>query len=98
MLDALTNSVTLNKLFNITCSAQAIPAAKYRFYKNQEYIFNDTSGKAAAVIQTSVRKRVLKVNYSCTPFNKFGDGPTEGISVSVLRKYKFCGSYLHGTV
>lgn len=87
------NSVTLNKTFNISCSAQANPAAKYRFYKNQE-VLNGTSGKDIAVIPTFVRERVLKVNYSCTPFNEFGDGPTKVISVSVLCKYQYCGCYL----
>lgn len=40
------------------------------------------------MIETSVHERVFEVNYSCTPFNKFGDGPTDVISVSVLCKYE----------
>lgn len=45
------------------------------------------------MIATLVHERVLEVNYSCTPFNKFGDGPTEEISVSVLCKYKYWDFY-----
>lgn len=94
MLGPDVNSVILNKTFNITCSAKANPAAKYRLYKDQESFHNYTSGnEAVAVIITSVRERVLKVNYSCTPFNKFGDGPREEISLSVLCKYKYCDCY-----
>ena len=87
MLNAHDNTVNQNETFNITCRAQAKPAAKYRFYKNQVNVYNDTSDKDVGVFPTSVNERVLKMNYSCTPFNKFGDGPMDVIAVSVLCKY-----------
>ncbi len=81
------STIIANTTFNITCSAQANPAAKYRFYKDQETFKNDTTGSDVAVITTSVSERVKQVNYSCTPFNDFGDGPTEAITLTVLCKY-----------
>ena len=80
-------TVVVNVTFNITCSAQASPAAKYRFYKDQDNFINDTTSGDAAVITTSVSERIKQVNYSCTPFNDFGDGPTEVITLTVLCKY-----------
>lgn len=81
------NSVVVNTSFNITCSAQANPPAKYRFYKNQDYFANDTTGSNVSVITTSVTERRKQVNYSCTPFNDFGDGLTDGLTLTVLCKY-----------
>ena len=34
-------------------------------------------------IQPSVGERVSQVNYSCTPFNEYGDGPKEMITITV---------------
>ena len=73
----LTNNVVdVNKTFSITCNAQANPHAKYRLYKGNEYI-NGTDNDA--VIVTSVIERVKMVNYSCIPFNFYGNG-TKGYS------------------
>lgn len=80
-------SVAVNTSFNVTCSAQANPPAKYRFYKDQDNFVNDTTGSDVSVITTSVSERIKQVNYSCTPFNDFGDGPTDGFSLTVLCKY-----------
>ena len=80
-------SVVVNTSFNITCSSVANPPAKYRFFRNQDNFFNDTTGANVSVITTSISKMVKQVNYSCTPFNDFGDGPTEVITVTVLCKY-----------
>jgi len=44
MTDLSGNTVTANTYFNIICSAQANPPAKYRFYREQESLFN-TSGR-----------------------------------------------------
>ena len=77
----------MNESFNITCSSEANPPAKYRFYKNQDNFVNDTTGSNVSVITTSVSKRRKQVNYSCTAFNDFGDGPTNGLTLTVLCKY-----------
>ena len=79
--------VVVNASFNITCSSKANPPAKYRFYKDQDNFVNDTTGSEFSVITTSFNEGVKQVNYSCTPFNDFGDGPTEVITVTVLCKY-----------
>ena len=80
-------SVVVSTSFDITCSSQANPPAKYRFYKDQENFVNDTTGGDISVITTSINKRVKQVNYGCTPFNVFGDGSTKVITVTVLCKY-----------
>lgn len=81
------NIVLVNGSFNITCSALANPPARYLFYKDQENVVNDTTGSNVSVITTSVSERRKQVNYSCTPFNEFGDGPTEELTLTVLCKY-----------
>ena len=81
------SSVLVNTSFNITCSAQANPPAKYRFYKDQDTFYNDTKGSDFSVIPTSVSKRIKQVNYSCTPFNDFDDGPTDELTLTVLCEY-----------
>ena len=81
------NSVVVNTSFNITCSAQANPPAKYKFFKDQNNFDNDTTGSDVAVITISVSERRKQVNYSCTPFNYFGDGHTDGLTLTVLCKY-----------
>ena len=76
------NYVAVNATFNITCSAQANPPAKYRFYKEHESLFNTTTGGDAETYTTSVGERVRQVNYSCTPFNEYGDGPMEIMTIT----------------
>lgn len=80
-------SVVVNETFNIRCSSDANPPAKYRFYKNQDNFVNITNGSDVSVITTSVSERRKQVNYSCTPFNDFGDGRTDWLSLEVLCKY-----------
>ena len=76
--------VVVNETFSITCSAQANPPAKYRFYKGNEYI-NDADNDA--VIITSVGEGARMVNYSCIPFNFYGHGRQEALAVTVHCKY-----------
>ena len=78
------NTILVNETFSITCSAQANPPAKYRFYKGNEYI-NGTDNNA--VITTSVSERVKMVNYSCIPFNFYGNGTQKATAVTVHCKY-----------
>lgn len=78
------NTVRLNTTFNLSCSAQANPPPSYRFYRGQESLGNISVGNTFA---TSVVERTRKVNYSCTPFNHFGDGQTVMIQVEVSCKY-----------
>ena len=78
------NTVLVNETFSITCSAQANPPAKYRFYKGNEYINGADNN---AVITTSVSERVKMVNYSCIPFNFYGNGTTKATAVTVHCKY-----------
>ena len=78
------NVVVVNETFSITCSAQASPPAKYRFYKGNEYINgadNDT------MIITSVSERARMVKYSCIPFNIYGNGRHGAVAVTVHCKY-----------
>lgn len=81
------DTVFVNATITITCRAQANPPAKYRFRKNLVSLRNDTNGSGVSVITIPVSERIKEVNYSCTPFNDFGDGPTEMIKVTVLCKY-----------
>ena len=78
------NVVVVNETFSITCSAQANPPAKYRFYKGNEYI---SGANNDAVIITSVGERVRTVNYSCIPFNFYGNGTKGALAVTVHCKY-----------
>jgi len=79
-------SVVVHASFSIRCSSKANPPAKYRFYKDQDNFVNDTTGSDVSVIATSVSERRKQVNYSCTPFNDFGDGPIDGLTLTVLCK------------
>ena len=82
--------VVVNTNFTLTCSAQANPPAKYRFYKSQELLTNVTSTDSSFYTHTtSVTDRVKQVNFSCTPFNYYGDGLTKVITVSVKCKYMY---------
>lgn len=56
--------------------------------KDQDNFVNDTTGSDVSVITTKVSEKIKKVNYSCTPFNDFGDGLTDGLTLTVLCKYK----------
>ena len=77
------NCAVVNATINITCSAQANPPAKYRFYKEQESLFNTTTGSDAGTYTTSAGERVRQVNFGCIPFNEYGDGPKEMITITV---------------
>ena len=78
------NTIRVNKTFSISCSAQANPPAKYRFYKGKEYI-NGTDNDA--VIITSFTERVKMVNDSCIRFNFYGSGTKNATAVTVHCKY-----------
>ena len=78
------NTVLVNGTFSITCSAQANPPAKYRFYKGDKYI---NAADNNAVIATSVSERVKMVNYNCIPFNFYGNGTQKATAVTVHCKY-----------
>lgn len=83
------DSVIINTTIKITCRAQANPPAKYQFYRNQVSLKNDTTGSDVSVITIPVSERIKQVNYSCTPFNDFGAGPMEVITVTVFCKYLY---------
>ena len=90
VVPGLTNkTVVINTSFNLTCSAQANPPARYRFYREQQSLFSTAVGSSVSVYTTSVTERIKQVTYSCTPFNEYGDGPTQTITVTVLCKYPF---------
>ena len=80
------NIVYLNTSFNLSCSAQASPPARYRFYRGQESLGNISVGNT---FETSVVQRTSQVSYVCLPFNHFGDGQTVVIVVEVYCKYSF---------
>ena len=85
MTTNLTNNVVvMNETFSITCSAQANPPAKYRFYKDNEYI---NGADNDATIITSVNERTRMVNYSCISFNLYGNGIQGALAVTVHCKY-----------
>ena len=71
--------------FNLTCSAEANPPASYRFYRDETSL--DTS--AVEVYKTLVSEKRSPLNYSCTPFNEYGEGPTGRITVKVHCKYSY---------
>ena len=78
------NAVDMSETFSITCSAQANPPAKYRFYKGNEYV---SGADNDAVIITSVGERARMVNFSCIPFNFYGNGTKGALAVIVHCKY-----------
>ena len=80
------NIVYLNTSFDLSCSAQASPPARYRFYRGQESLGNISVGNT---FETSVVQRTSQVSYVCVPFNYFGDGQTVVILVEVYCKYSF---------
>ena len=80
------NIVYLNTSFNLRCSAQASPPARYRFYRGQDSLGNISVGNT---FETSVVQRTSQVSYVCLPFNYFGDGQTVVIAVEVYCKYSF---------
>ena len=81
------NTVAMGTSFTLNCSAQANPPAKYRFYRGQESLFNTTAGSNFEVYPTSVSERKTLVIYRCIPFNEYGDGPTQTITVTVHCEY-----------
>lgn len=79
--------VLVNTSFSLICSARANPPAKYRLYRGQESLLNTTVGQNSVTYTTNVIERIRQVNYSCTPFNFYGDGPTQIVFVTVHCKY-----------
>ena len=65
----------------------ANPLAKFRFYRGQEILFNTTTGDVVAVYTTSLNERVNQVDFSCIPYNDFGEGAARFITVTVFCKY-----------
>ena len=85
MTTNLTNNVVVvNETFSMSCSAQANPPAKYRFYKGNEYI---NGADNDAVIITSIVERARMVNYSCISFNIYGNGTQGALAVTVHCKF-----------
>ena len=79
------NTAVVDSPFNLTCSAEANPPPSYRFYRGETSL--DTS--AVEVYTTLVSEKKSPVNYSCTPFNEYGEGPTGRITVKVHCKYSY---------
>lgn len=65
----------------------ANPLAKFRFYRGQEILFNTTAGDVVAVYTISLNERVNQADFSCIPYNDFGEGPARVITVRVFCKY-----------
>lgn len=76
------NIVKLNVTFNITCSAEANPPAKYIFFDGEGIVRNVSGNTYTAV----VRNRIKKVTYGCLPYNRLGNGSFEEVEVSVYCK------------
>ena len=79
------NTAVVDSPFNLTCSAEANPPPSYRFYRDETSL--DTS--AVEVYKTLVSEKRSPVNYSCTPYNEYGEGPAGRITVKVLCKYSY---------
>lgn len=70
--------------FNITCSAEANPPAKYSFYDEGRIIpTRNASGNTYTAV---VRNRIKKVIYGCLPHNQLGNGSFKEVEVSVYCK------------
>lgn len=82
------DTIIVNTIIDLLCSAKADPPAKYRFYKGLESLFNTTLESNAATFTTLVRERKRRVKFRCTPFNDFGEGPTRTINLTVRCKYR----------
>ena len=78
------NTVVVSEGIKLTCSAQGNPPAKYRFFDS---LPNSTVAGSSAMYTTSVSERIRQMIYSCTPFNYYGDGPTDTVTVTVHCKY-----------
>ncbi|XP_068734398.1 limbic system-associated membrane protein-like [Montipora capricornis] len=79
----LTNdTVNLDDIFNLVCSADGNPASKYRLYQDDNLV-NITDGQSNGSYLMSVSNRVRQVTYKCIPFNSFGDGPANTIKVEL---------------
>ena len=76
------NTVVVDSPFNLTCSAVASPLPRYRF--SRDGISLNTS--AVELYTTSVSEKRSPVSYSCTPFNDYGEGRTEKITLTVYCK------------
>ena len=76
--------VKLNETFNITCSAEAKPRAKYSFYDGGRII--STRNMSGNTYMAVVRNRVKKVIYGCLPHNELGNGSFKDVEVSVYCK------------
>ena len=87
ILTSSKNPVVVNSTFNLTCTAQANPPAKYIFYRGQEILNISQNDESVAVLETSVGERIDKVNYRCTPSNDYGYGKTDEELVTVNCKY-----------
>ena len=70
--------------FNITCTAEANPPAKYTFYDGGKIILS--SNVSGNTYTTVVRNRIKKVIYGCLPYNELGNGSFKEVEVSVYCK------------
>ena len=76
------NSVTMNEIFSITCTAEANPPAKYAIYRDETKIVGNNS-----VVTSSVTERVKRVTFTCKPSNFYGVGQMTDVSLDVLCKW-----------
>ncbi|XP_068686972.1 uncharacterized protein [Montipora foliosa] len=73
------NKVNLSDNFMLTCNADANPPARYRLYRGQESLEEQSNGTYLTFVGT----RTKQVTYRCIPFNSFGNGPSKIITVTV---------------
>ncbi|XP_068733650.1 fibroblast growth factor receptor 2-like isoform X1 [Montipora capricornis] len=73
------NKVNLSDSFTLTCNADANLPARYRLYREQEILEEQSNGTYVTFVST----RTKLVTYRCIPFNYLGDGHSKTIIVTV---------------
>ena len=72
-----------------SCTSDALPAAKFRFYRVTGAVESEVSTSSSASTGVLVESSIMHprgsylVNYKCVPYNMLGDGPNKTVLVNV---------------
>jgi hypothetical protein len=71
-----------NKIFQLSCTADAHPPPRYIFLQNNTQIHNSSDGIYISNNMTGDED----IDISCIPWNKYGQGPMKTIYLPVFGK------------